>query len=200
VIVSRRGFLATAATAAVGVGALGTGGCVGPAKAPPLDALGGDLDTAGLLAGLENLLVLTYQAAASAGPGPSVVTTFIQSASNHHREHANTWNGLLVKAGRPAVTGPDTTLAGGLVDPARARVRDVVGWARLLLELEDVAAATYVSALATVQGRAPLATAASVQPVEMQHAAVLRFLLGDYPVPAAFASTDGARTTSDQLG
>ena len=42
--------------------------------------------------------------------------------------------------------------------------------------------------------------AASIQPVEMQHAAILNFVLGNYPVPDAFAKTDGARTPDDKIG
>jgi len=42
--------------------------------------------------------------------------------------------------------------------------------------------------------------AASIQPVEMQHAAILNFVLGHYPVPNAFASTALARPVSDYTG
>ena len=41
---------------------------------------------------------------------------------------------------------------------------------------------------------------ASIQPVEMQHAAILNFVLGQYPVPNSFAPTAGARTPSDKVG
>jgi hypothetical protein len=34
----------------------------------------------------------------------------------------------------------------------------------------------------------------------MQHAAILNFVLGNYPVPDSFAKTDGARTPSDAIG
>jgi hypothetical protein len=34
----------------------------------------------------------------------------------------------------------------------------------------------------------------------MQHAAILHFLLGEYPVPDSFAKTSGARTTKDRIG
>jgi hypothetical protein len=34
----------------------------------------------------------------------------------------------------------------------------------------------------------------------MQHAAILNFLLGQYPVPDAFAKTTGARSTKDKIG
>ena len=70
----------------------------------------------------------------------------------------------------------------------------------LALELENSAAATYLAAIGAVKSKGGIKTAASIQPVEMQHAAILYFALGEYPVPNAFASTDGARTTSDKIG
>jgi len=43
---------------------------------------------------------------------------------------------------------------------------------------------------------AGIKTAASIQPVEFQHAAILYFVLGKYPVPSAFAGTSLARPLS----
>ena len=42
--------------------------------------------------------------------------------------------------------------------------------------------------------------AASIQPVELQHAAILNFVLGMYPVPDAFSKTALARTPDDEIG
>ena len=39
--------------------------------------------------------------------------------------------------------------------------------------------------------------AASIQPVELQHAAILNFVLGQYPVPNAFSPTSNARPLTD---
>jgi len=36
--------------------------------------------------------------------------------------------------------------------------------------------------------------------VEMQHAAILNFVLGQDPVPDAFAKTDGSRPVTDVVG
>ena len=47
---------------------------------------------------------------------------------------------------------------------------------------------------------AGIKTAATIQPVELQHAAILNFLLGQYPVPDSFAKTTAPRTTSDKIG
>ena len=75
------------------------------------------------------------------------------------------------------------------------------GLAKLALDLENVAAATYLAAIGVVKSPAGIKTAASIQPVELQHAAILNFLLGQYPVPDSFAKTStGARPASDKIG
>ena len=106
---------------------------------------------------------------------------------------------MLTGAGKKAVTGVDLTVKKS-VDTAFAQVKDVRGLAKLALGLENVAAATYLAAIDVVKTPAGIKTAATIQPVEMQHAAILNFVLGEYPVPDAFAKTDGARTTKDKIG
>jgi hypothetical protein len=59
---------------------------------------------------------------------------------------------------------------------------------------------TYLAAIGGISSSAGIKTAASIEPVELQHAAILNFMLGNYPVPDAFTKTDGARTTSDKIG
>jgi hypothetical protein len=184
-----------------------------PTTAPPTTKSGGssgqltgDLAIVALAAGLENLAVGTYQAGIDAatagklGEVPPAVVTFAQTAQTHHQAHASAWNGVLKAAGEKPVTGVDTTVKTGVVDPAFAKVTDVAGLAELALELEDVAAATYLSGIGVIESNAGIKTAASIQPVEMQHAAILNFVLGEYPVPDAFAQATGARSTSDMIG
>ena len=47
---------------------------------------------------------------------------------------------------------------------------------------------------------AGIKTAASIEPVEHQHAAILNFVLGQYPVPDSFSKKSGARPVSDKIG
>ena len=168
--------------------------------------LTGDLAVAGLAASLENLAVGTYQAGIDAatagklGTVPAAVVTFAQTAQAQHKDHAAAWNAILTGAGKSAVTGVDTTVKTGVVDPTFAQVKDVIGLAKLALELENVAAATYLNGIGVITNPGAIKTAASIQPVEMQHAAILNFVLGQYPVPDTFAKTDGARGPSDQIG
>ena len=49
-------------------------------------------------------------------------------------------------------------------------------------------------------GGTSIKVAATIQPVEMQHSAILNFVLGQDPVPEAFAQTMGARPLTDEIG
>ena len=51
--------------------------------------------------------------------------------------------------------------------------------------------------MSAVSATSSIKVAASIQPVEMQHAAILNFVLGKYPVPNAFSPLVGARTLTD---
>ncbi|MGZ4795538.1 MAG: ferritin-like domain-containing protein [Acidimicrobiia bacterium] len=212
---SRRGFLAGSGMA---IGALvlaacgSSGGSKSSKKTPsPTKAAGGgkltgDLAIAALATSLENLAVATYQAGIDAatagklGTVPPAVVTFAQTAQKQHRDHADAWNGIIVAAGRPKITGVDTRVKSGVVDPAFAQVNDVAGLAKLALQLENVAAATYLESIGVIKDAGGIKVAASIQPVEMQHAAILSFVLGQYPVPDSFAPTEGARPLRDTIG
>jgi hypothetical protein len=178
-----------------------------PAGVPAQNAqkLTGDLAVVALAASLENLAVATYQAGIDAatkgslGEVPPAVVTFAQTAQSQHKDHAAAWNGVLTGAGKKAVSGVDLTVKKS-VDQAFAKVKDVPGLAMLALDLENGAAATYLAAISAVKTPAGIKTAATIQPVEMQHAAILNFVLGEYPVPDAFAKTTGARTVKDKIG
>jgi hypothetical protein len=173
----------------------------------PGSGLTGDLAVAALATALENTAVATYQAALNAVTAgklsvPPAVATFATTAQSQHKDHAAAWNAVLTQAGKTAIPSNygDTTVFSGVVLPAFNKVTDVVGLANLALLLENVAAATYLAGISAVTSTGAIQIAASIQPVEMQHAAILNFVLGNYPVPDSFAKTDGARTGSDQIG
>ncbi len=50
-----------------------------------------------------------------------------------------------------------------------------------------------------VSAPAGIKTAATIEPVELQHAAISNFVLGKYPVPDTFTKTDGARPLTDVI-
>jgi hypothetical protein len=215
---SRRLFLIGGGALLGGLALVGTGGAGGITSAAARTRAGvpaqmngggqkltGDLAVVGLAAALENLAVGTYQAGIDAatagklGAVPPAVVEFATVAQQHHRDHAAAWNGVLTGAGKMPVTGVDLTVKKS-VDKAFAKVTDVGGLATLALDLENVASATYLAAIDGVKSKPGIQTAATIQPVELQHAAILLFVLGEYPVPDAFATQTGARPATDKIG
>ncbi len=156
-----------------------------------------DAAIATLAAGLEVLAVNTYSAALDAagagkiGEVPAAVAEFATTAKAHHQAHLDAWNKVLTGAGASAVTTPNATLQ-PTVDEAFAKVTDVTGVAKLALMLEEIAAATYLSASPKITDKAAIQLAGSIQIVDAQHAAILHYVLGEYPVPDVFAKTDMA--------
>jgi hypothetical protein len=157
----------------------------------------GDLAVAQKAAGLEVLAVGTYKAALDAatanklGAVPPAVAEFVKTAMSHHQSALDAWNDVLKKAGKSEVTAPDATLK-PTVDAAFAKVTDVGGAAKLALMLEGIASATYLKVIPTLKDKGAIALAASIQPIDKQHEAVLHFALGEYPVPDTFAPTANA--------
>lgn len=217
---SRRGFLMGAGVALGGLAlaacgssskSSGSGATTVPSTTPTTTAasgggkLTGDLAVVALAASLENLAVQTYGAGITAatagklGTVPPAVVTFAQTAKSHHTQHAQAWNAVLSGAGKDMVTGIDKTVQDAVVAPAFAQVKDAGGLAKLALVLENAAAATYLEAISVVSAPAGIKTAATIEPVELQHAAILNFVLGNYPVPDSFTKMDGARPLSDVI-
>ncbi|HUS61857.1 MAG TPA: ferritin-like domain-containing protein [Acidimicrobiales bacterium] len=161
----------------------------------------GDLAVAKFAAGLEVLAVGTYKAALEAATGgklgtvPPAVATFAQTAMKNHTAHRDAWNKVITGAGGTEVTEADKTLS-PVVAQKFGVVKDVVGAARLALELEEIAAATYLSAIPSLKDPAAIKLAASIQAIDAKHAAILHYALGEYPVPDVFAKTDKAAKPS----
>jgi hypothetical protein len=114
---------------------------------------------------------------------------------SQHNDHAKAWNGVLTAAGKPAITG--VPLSGQpAVQKALGSVTNVGDVAKLALQLENQAAQTYLFAEANVSSAAGISTAATIAPVEAMHAAILSFVLGQYPVPDNFIATSMAANPS----
>lgn len=157
----------------------------------------GDLKVVALAAALENLAVTAYQGALTkAGKGelgtvPPAVATFVQTAMKQHQDHADAWNGVLAKAKLPTISGAPLSITKDQVAMLNA-AKSVPDVAKLALALENVAAETYTFATTGVKDAGGIMTAATIQPVEAMHAAILSFVLGEYPVPMSFIGTDKA--------
>lgn len=161
------------------------------------DGAATDGKIATLAAGLEVLAVNTYGAALDAagkgalGAVPPAVAEFVTKAKAQHQEQLDKWNEVLVAAGAPEVTEPNADLD-PVVAAEFAKVTDVVGAAKLALMLEQIAAATYQSAIPVLTSKDAILLAGSIQIIDFQHAAILNFVLGNYPVPDTFGKLDQA--------
>ncbi|AUG75363.1 Ferritin-like domain-containing protein [Kitasatospora sp. MMS16-BH015] len=157
----------------------------------------GDLKVVALATALENQAVGAYQAAldaAKAGKLGTVlpaVATFITTAMGQHADHAKAWNAVLTGAGKAAITDVPLSNQPATLQ-ALGAATDVGTVAKLALSLEDQAAQTYLFATYNVTSPAGIATAATIAPVEAMHAAILNYVLGQYPVPDDFLPVDKA--------
>ena len=181
---SRRTFLMGAGAAVAGGAALAVGSGAVPtlaaastgrlssvkASAFPPAGLTGDLAVAAVAASLENLAVFAYTAG---------LTAATQG-----------------KLGTVTVTNPTLTPT---VQSDFAKVTDIAGLAQLAVALETIAAQTYQAETSKLKSSAAIQLSSSIQPVEMQHIAILYYVLGMYPgaqtssgTPVAFNPTSQA--------
>jgi len=130
-------------------------------------------------------------------PSRAVWSCFIAVVANsatamkHHQTALDGWNKVLTSGGGQAVSTPPAALK-AVVDKEFAAVKDVGGVAKLALLLEQTAADTYLGATKSLTGKEALTMAGALQSVDQEHAAILLFVLGQYPVPDVFQKTDKA--------
>jgi rubrerythrin len=208
---SRRSFLVgsgvvlgSAALAACGSDDDGSSSSSSSSKStsPSASASGGG-DKSGLAtnASLENLAVFAYMTALSDAPkgkfGPKVppaIAEFATHAMKQHEDHADAFNAALVTAGGAKFTDVTPSLKAPVLELYGA-VKDLGGLAKLALTLENTAAATYVKQMGEFTSPEALAAVATIAPVERQHAAILSYVLGEYPVPDTFVKLEKTDTS-----
>ena len=214
-VASRRGFLAGGGAVVGGLlltacgsdskktSTPSTGGSTAPSGG------GGDKSALATNASLENLAVFAYGSALTdAGKGkfgktvPAAVAEFAKHAMKQHQDHADAFNAALKAAGGTEFTKPDPALAAAVIK-LYGGVNSVPALAKLALTLENTAAATYTKQMGELTSPAALSAVATIAPVERQHAAILSYVLGEYPVPDTFVKLDatptslGARPSTD---
>jgi hypothetical protein len=189
------------ALAACGSGSGSSGPAATSSPSKPASPYTGDLKVVALATALENQAIAAYTAALSAakagklGSVPPAVGQFAMTAMSQHADHAKAWNAVLTSAGKPTITG--IPLSGQpAVEQALGSVTNVGDVAKLALQLENQAAQTYLFAEANVSSAGGISTAATIAPVEAMHAAILNFVLGQYPVPDNFVATTMAANPS----
>jgi hypothetical protein len=145
---------------------------------------------------VENSIVTAYGSVLAlnrAGPVPAGLKGLWETFQSHHRDHATAWNAILTAAGETVVTSGDGGFDSVVVTPGLAAVKDLDGAIAFVGGMEQAAAATYLAAIdGTLTTPGALQTAAAIQPVELQHVAMLGLLTGSEPVPVSFATTTGA--------
>jgi hypothetical protein len=119
------------------------------------------------------------------------VGEFVGKAMSQHQAGLDKWNEVLTAAGGKEVTMPPADLK-ATVDGEFAKVKDVVGAAKLALLLEQTAADTYLKAVPTIQDKAAITLAGGLQCAAQEHAAILHYVLGEYPVPDVFQTGEKA--------
>jgi Ferritin-like domain len=198
-------FLGAAGAVALGAAAACSGGSSSntttssPPAAPaaPVETYIGDFKVVALAASLENLAVTAYEGALKKagnnelGTVPPAVASFIQTAMKQHSDHAQAWNAVLSRAGKPTISDAPLSITQEQVAMLTA-AKTVPDVAKLALNLENVAAQTYTFAIANMTDSGGIMTAATIQPVEAMHAAILNFVLGQYPAPDSFIGVTDA--------
>jgi hypothetical protein len=181
---SHRRSLSASLGGATVLGAAGGAVLLGLLAAPAFAASSPDVQMLQTAASIETLAVSTYRTAltlpyiggSAANP---VVQKFAQVTMAQHAQHKVAFNAAVVQLGGKRQNKPDPAFVpvvqkavAGLSGATAARgAAGVVG---LALELENIAAETYVNDVSHFRSTHAKAVTASIMGVEAQHAAVLR--------------------------
>jgi hypothetical protein len=134
-------------------------------------------------ASIENLAVATYKTALTlpyigGATANGVVTKFAQVTMGQHVQHADAFNSAIKSLGGKAQTKPDPAFVpvvnkavSGLSGATAAN--GALGVVGLALELENIAAETYIKDTTLVSSTSNKALFASIMGIEAQHVAVL---------------------------
>lgn len=177
-----RALSASLAGAAI-LGAAGGAVLTGALASAAAASSSSDVQILQTAASIENLAVSTYKTAltlpyiggSSANP---VVTKFAQVTMGQHAQHADAFNAAVTSLGGKAQHKPDPAfvpvvkkaVAGlGSATPAQG----ALGVVALALELENIAAETYVKDTALAKKTTNKALLASIMGIEAQHVSVL---------------------------
>jgi hypothetical protein len=156
-----------------------------------------DDGTAAFAQSIELALVGSYQAAATGGKVLTrPATNTLASFSADHQQHATAF----ATAARSKATNKANTKLLDVVTGQLHAAADEKAVLQIAYSMETAAAATYLYVLGLFRTAAPLQLAASILPVESQHAVVLGQMLGKDPKATpdylpSFITPDPALTT-----
>ncbi len=177
----RSGQAALSATAVALLAGCGTVAGTTPASA---DSMANDADILNTALGLEYEGIAAYQVGAESGLLSKPVLDLAVTFQGHHKEHADMLAATVAKLGGTPVEAKKAMEYGFPVDQLKSE-RDVIAFAA---GLEQGATSAYLGAVPLFGDRELARAAASILGDEAMHWAVLRYALGDAPVPSAFVS------------
>lgn len=153
-----------------GVGAAGLAATALPVtslSAPAVAQEAGDAAITAFVESIELAMVDAYERIDLGVLTPPLAAT-VTAFADHHREHA----AALAELAGDAATGEANRELLEDLDGRMTRARDEAAVLELAFSLESSAAATYLFALGALEARGSLELAASVLPVESEHATV----------------------------
>ena len=163
------------------------------------DIPGPDLDALEFSASLEVVAEAAYRkalgelTAGRLGEVPPAVSELLQSAATQHGQSLAALNELLEAAGRTPVSEGNAEFESAVVTPALTAAKSWPEIGSLTRTIETALSATYLQSIhSTLQSPSALRLAGGIQAVAQKRAAVLNFMLGEYPVPDTFQKTDQA--------
>jgi rubrerythrin len=165
-----------------GIGALlaTIGVHIGEARAQTYSAPEGDLRILNLALGLEHEAIAAYQAGAESKLLQKPILDVAVLFQSQHKQHRDALAATIKRAGGTPVE-PKMVSAYGW--PKLASQADILMFAA---KLEAGAASAYLGALKSIENKDYLTAAASIMGNETQHLALLRQVMKENPVPAAF--------------
>lgn len=195
---SRRGFVRNLGVGAVAFGAVTVSGIAlaqgaaaqaAEAKAPELAEA--DLTLVKFAQGLELAAAAAYGVAVDTKLLDSSAAETARMFGRHHTDHAGALGGLIPKDQQ--VTSPNAAVVAAVV-PQLDAATDQNGVLSVMYGVEEGAAATYLRALGVVDSWLVAGPAATILPIESQHAVVLGQLTGkpESEWMPAFGTTDAA--------
>jgi uncharacterized protein YbjQ (UPF0145 family) len=165
------------------LGVAGGVALVGLLASPAFASSSKDIQVLQTAASIENLAVATYKTAltlpyiggSSADP---VVTKFCQVTMGQHVQHGDAFNSAIMHLGGKKQNKPDPAFVPVVNKAVKSlsgatAAEGALGVVGLALELENIAAETYVKDTTLVKSTSNKALFASVMGIEAQHAAVL---------------------------
>lgn len=165
------------------LGAAGGVALVGVLASAASAASTSDVQMLQTAASIENLAVATYRTALTlpyigGSAADPVVTKFAQVTMGQHAQHADAFNAAVKHLGGKAQSKPDPAFV-PVVNKAVASLngatatQGALGVVALALELENIAAETYVKDTTLAQSDSNKALFASIMGIEAQHVSVL---------------------------